>query len=110
MRASYIATIAPDALTDEPGYVLLGTIDGLAYVHFAPYHEPQTIVFPNGDLTNPQPEGEGMVGVVEVPRPSFAEDAVVVFDPTPAPFRWADFEAAHPDLAAGLSPHQWAGE
>lgn len=110
MQSSYIASIAPDKLTDESGYVTLGTIDGLVYVHFAPWVEPQPVVFPNGDLTNPQPDGEGMQAVFESPRPSFYADATIVYDPTPAPFVWAEFAVAHPDLAASLMPHQWAGE
>ena len=36
-------------------------------------------------------------------------EAVPVFVPD-APFRWADFAAAHPALAAKLLPHQWVGE
>lgn len=110
MRSSRIVSIAPDALTEASGFVVLGTIDGLAYVHLAPWQEPQTIVFPNGDLTNPQAEGEGMQAVVESPLQSWVEDAEVVYDPTPAPFRWEAFAAAEPDLAAVLMPHQWAGE
>jgi hypothetical protein len=123
MRSSYIATIAPDSLTNESGYVLLGTIDGLAYVHFSATRAPQTVVFRNGDLTNPQPDGEGMVGVFEFPRPSFEAQAEVLFDPTPLPFHWADFAAEFPELAESpgddedgnplpspLMPHQWAGE
>jgi hypothetical protein len=110
MHSSRIVTIAPDALTEEAGFVLLGVIDGLAYVHLAPWHEPQTVVFPNGDLTNPQPSGEGLSGVIESPLPSWATSAVVVYDPSPAPFRWDAFAAAEPDLAASLMPHQWAGE
>jgi hypothetical protein len=110
MRSSRIVTIAPDALTEPSGFVVLGTIDELAYVHLAPWQEPRAIVFPNGDLTNPQAEGEGMQAVVESPLPSWVEDAEVVYDPTPAPFRWDEFAAAHPALADTLTPHQWAGE
>jgi hypothetical protein len=110
MHSSRIVTIAPDALTEESGYVLLGTIDGEAYVHLAPWHEPQTIVFPHGDLTDPQPEGEGMQGVVESPLPSWASEAVTLYDPTPLPFRWDEFAALHPEVASVLMPHQWAGE
>ena len=123
MRSSYIATIAPDKLTEESGYILLGVIDDLAYVHFAPWREPQTVVFPNGDLTNPQPDGDGMQAVTESPHPSFADEADVLYDPTPEPFQWEDFAAEFPELAESpgededgnplpspLMPHQWAGE
>lgn len=110
MRSSHIVSIAPDNIDGGSGYVLLGEVDGLAYVHLAPWQEPRTVVFPNGDLTNPQPDGEGMQAVFESPRPSFYADATIVYDPTPAPFVWAEFAVAHPDLAASLMPHQWAGE
>lgn len=79
--ASCIATIAPQTLDDQPGYVLLGTLGGLAYVHLAP----------------------GL-------RPDWTAQATLVYDPAPAPFVWAEFATAHPDLAASLMPHQWAGE
>ena len=94
MHSSYIATIAPEALTEEAGYVLLGIIDNRAYVHFA-----------------------------ESSRPSFADEADVLYDPDPQPFAWENFAAAYPALAASpgededgnplpsvLTPHQWAGE
>lgn len=123
MRSSYIATSTPDSLAEESGYVMLGTVDGLAYVHFAPETEAQQIVFPNGDLTNPQLDGEGMVGIFERSRPSFEADAKVLYDPTPEPFRWDNFADAFPALAKSpvenadgqplpspLMPHQWAGE
>jgi hypothetical protein len=118
MHPSRIATIPADAVTEESGYVVLGTIDGLAYVHLAPFYDPVRVFFPNGDLTRPRvlgpdepdPDAEGMLAVQESVRPSWAADAVPVFDPSPNPFRWDDFAAAHPDLAATLTPHQWAGE
>lgn len=110
MRSSHIVAIDPAQVHGESGYVLLGEINGLAYVHLAPWQEPQAIVFPNGDLTNPQPSGDGMQAVIESPRPAWADEAEVVYDPTPAPFVWAEFAAAHPELAAQLTPHQWAGE
>lgn len=112
MRSSSIVRIAPDALTDESGYVRLGTVDGWAYVHLAPWREPQEVTATWGATL-----------IAESVRPSFADAAEVVYDPTPAPFRWADFAAAHPDLAASpgededgnplppaLMPHCWAGE
>lgn len=110
MHSSRIVTIAPDALNEEPGYVLLGIIDGVAYVHLCPWEEPRTIVFPNGDLTNPQPEGEGMQGVVESPLPSWVAASESFYDPMPEPFRWDAFAAMHPDVASVLMPHCWAGE
>jgi hypothetical protein len=98
MHPSMIVTIDAEALTEESGYVLLGTIDGLAYVHLAPYTDPSS-------------------------RASWIEAASVLYDPSPDPFRWAEFAAAHPDLGASLGndvdgnplpsalmPHQWAGE
>lgn len=110
MRSSHIVSIAPDKIDDGAGYVLLGTIGPLAYVHLAPWQEPRTVVFPNGDLTNPQTEGDGMSATIESPRPPWADEATVVYDPTPAPFRWEHFAAAHPTIAAKLTSHQWAGE
>jgi hypothetical protein len=123
MPSSCIATVDPSVLDEQAGYVLLGIVNNIAYVHLTPYCEPQTVVFPNGDLTNPQPEGDGMQGIVECPRPSWAADAVILYDPTPDPFRWTAFAAAHPELADSpgddphgnplpppLMPHQWAGE
>ena len=110
MRSSHIVSIAPSKIDGGSGYVILGEVNGLAYVHLAPWQEPQTIVFPNGDLTNPQTEGDGMVAVIESPRPTWADEATVVYDPTPAPFVWAEFSDVHPALSAKLTPHQWAGE
>jgi hypothetical protein len=37
-------------------------------------------------------------------------EAEVLYDPTPQPFVWDNFAAAHPELAESLVPHQWAGE
>ena len=131
MHASIIATIDPEAITEGSGYVHLGTIDGLAYVHLAPYADPVRVFFPNGDLTRPQvlgpdepdPTAEGIIAIAETPRPAWAVDAVTIYDSTPEPFRWAEFADAHPELGASpgndvdgnplpsaLMPHQWAGE
>jgi hypothetical protein len=51
-----------------------------------------------------------MLAVQESVRPSWAEAATILYDPSPNPFRWDVFATAHPDLAATLTPHQWAGE
>lgn len=98
MQSSIIVTIDAEALTEESGCVLLGIIDGLAYVHIAPYIDPSS-------------------------RPSWIEDASVLYDSSPDPFRWAEFATEYPDLGASLGndvdgnplpsalmPHQWAGE
>lgn len=95
MPSSRIVTIAPDAVPEEAGFVVLGTIDGVAYLHVAP-----------------QPND-----------PSWMADAEVLYDPTPEPFRWADFADEFPELATSpgededgaplpslLIPHQWSGE
>lgn len=131
MASSHIVTLSPDALTDESGGVLLGIVDGLAYVHIGPLADPVRVFFPNGDLTRPQvlapnepdPEAPGMIAIQETPRPSYLANADVLYDPTPAPFRWAEFADAFPALATSLgddpdgtplppvlTPHQWAGE
>lgn len=114
MRSSYIATVDPAVIPDEPtnGYVLLGIVDGLAYVHFAPWHEPQQVTAPWGATL-----------IAEMVRPEWADDATIFYDPQPAPFRWADFAAQYPHLAASpgldedgeplrpaLMSHAWAGE
>ena len=118
MNPSRIVTIDAEALTEESGYVLLGIIDGLAYVHLAPYTDPVRVFFPNGDLTRPRvlgpdepdPDAEGTLAVQESVRPSWADAATILYNPSPDPFRWDVFAAAFPDLADTLTPHQWAGE
>jgi hypothetical protein len=110
MRSSHIVSIAPAKIDGGSGFVILGEIAGLAYVHFAPWQEPRTVVFPHGDLTNPQPSGDGMTATIESPRPDWADEATIVYDPTPEPFVWGEFVAAHPKIASKLTPHQWAGE
>jgi hypothetical protein len=95
MPSSRIVTIAPKDVPDQAGFVLLGTIDGVAYLHVAP-----------------QPDD-----------PSWMADAEVLYDPTPDPFRWDDFAEEFPELAASpgtdaegaplppvLMVHSWLGE
>jgi len=122
MRPSMIVTLPVTALPEEPtaGYVVLGVVDGLAYVHLAPYAEPQEVYFRDGALSA-EPNG-GQAGVLETPRPAFAEGAEVFYDPAPDAFRWDVFAAAHPDLTTEqtswlgearppkLMAHQWMGE
>lgn len=123
MRPSMIVTLPVTALPEEftAGYVVLGVVDGLAYVHLAPYAEPQEVYFRDGALSA-EPNG-GQAGVLETPRPAFAEGADVFYDPAPAAFRWDVFAEAHPALAespgldaegaplpAPLMPHQWSGD
>jgi hypothetical protein len=115
---SRIARIPTASLTPESGYVVLGYDGTDAIVHLAPFYDPVRVFFPRGDLSRPQvlgpdepdPDAEGMLAVSECPRPSWDGYADTIYDPSPNPFRWEDFAAAHPDLAATLTPHQWAGE
>lgn len=72
----YSQTVAPEDGTQ--GCVILGTVNGVVYLHYGP-------------------------GVVP------PADAVPVFVPD-VPFRWEDFAAAQPALAARLMPHGWVGE
>jgi hypothetical protein len=136
MRPSHIVAVDPSLLADaDPsGWVPLGTVDGLTYCHVAPHAEPRR--FLGGTVTDgalsytrelapdeDAPEGATVMVVGERPPLPWGEDYELVYDPSPNPFRWADFALAHPDLAASpgededghpippaLTPHAWAGE
>lgn len=86
------------------GYVRLGALkDGRAVLHVAPdngiTHELTAISDHVATFESVQPKG------IEN-----AEGFEVLYNPTPEPFRWETFAAEYPELAATLTPHQWAGE
>jgi hypothetical protein len=133
MRSSHIVAVDPTALVDaqESGWAYLGTVDGVAYCTVGRYDEPR--YFLDGVVADGQLVGQelsaaeaaeavaaGATVMVWGERPPlpWGEDYTLVFDPSPEPFRWDDFAAAHPDLAAPLDsdepgplrPLVWAGE
>jgi hypothetical protein len=132
MRSSHIVAVDPAHLTDAPsGFVVLGTLDDLAYCHVAPTRE--VVRISQGTITDGQvagrvlgpdePDEDGMLVVGERGPLPWGEDFTLVFDPSPEPFAWDDFAAEHPELAASpgddedgnplppvLIPHGWSGE
>jgi hypothetical protein len=136
MRPSYIVAVDPSLLADAnpSGWIPIGTVDGLTYCHVAPASEPRRFV--GATLTDGQiaytrelapdedaPEDAIVMVVGEYPPLPWADDYTMVYDPSPEPFAWDAFAAAHPALAASsgqdedghplppaLTPHGWAGE
>jgi hypothetical protein len=123
MPSSRIVTIAESRVIDGVGNgaVLLGVVDGLAYVHLAPRAEARRFV--NGRIENgafvydAELAADAVVpadAVLTVAEPApvgdWVADAVPYYDPSPVPFKWAVFAEAEPELAEQLMPHQWAGE
>jgi hypothetical protein len=124
MRASHVVAVDPATLVDaEPnGWVSLGEVDGVAYCHVGRTAPVVRMLWSGaGDMMDPATytplaDGEDAPadaivavrgGRVDLP---WGDAFDLVFDPSPAPFAWEDFAAAHPTLAGQLRPHQWAGE
>jgi len=122
MRSSHIVAVNPATLADaQPhGWVELGQVDGMAYCHCAPSRlrrflgasiQNGAFVFDRELTPDEHPEDGAVVAVVgDLPPAPWGDAFDLVFDPSPAPFAWADFAAEHPALAGQLRPHQWAGE
>jgi len=132
MRSSHIVAVDPATLVDasENGWAYLGTIDNVAYCTVGRTTKVIRLLYTGtGNMLDPNNYIELAEGE-EVPKDAtiavrnergplpWGLDFTLIYDPTPEPFRWDDFAAAHPDLAAPLDseepgplrPLVWAGE
>lgn len=123
IRSSYVVAVDSALVVDgtPAGTVALGVVDGLAYLHVQPTVAPRRFVgamLADGEIRyerelapgEPEPD-EGFVLVVGEPVSlPWRDDVALVYDPTPSPFAWDEFAAAHPEIAGQCVPHAWANE
>jgi hypothetical protein len=132
MRSSHIVAVDPATLVDasESGWAYLGTVGGVAYCTVSRAAPVERLLYlGTGNLLDhasyrpltdgEEPPEDAIIAVVgERPPLPWGEEFTLVFDPSPEPFRWDDFAAAHPALASPLDsdepgplrPLVWAGE
>jgi hypothetical protein len=126
MRPSRIIAVDPKYLTEHTpnGWVCLGQVDGLAYIHEAPQRKERIFLYKgDGNMVDVASYVEiesrdqagpddvlMIVGETGIPPWATDEGLRVIHDSAPDAFTWEAFEKAQPDLAAVLTPHQWSGE